>query len=102
MSLNEQLSRLKAKSLAQISEPIQKIMFDDLEKLSASDLIENAPETGKKLKNFTLLNHLGDNRTLAATFVVDVDGNIACAAVDADYTKRAEPADIVKELQSLV
>jgi peroxiredoxin len=38
---------------------------------------------------------------LAATFVVDVDGTIAAAFVDADYTLRAEPADVVKVLQSL-
>ena len=39
---------------------------------------------------------------LAATFVVDVDGTITCAFVDTDYTLRAEPADVVKELESLV
>lgn len=38
---------------------------------------------------------------LAATFVVDADGTIACAVVDADYTVRAEPADVVAVLKSL-
>ena len=38
---------------------------------------------------------------LAATFVVDVDGTIVCADVDADYTVRTEPSDVVKVLQSL-
>lgn len=38
---------------------------------------------------------------LAATLVVDVDGTVACAAVAVDYTQRAEPADVVKELQNL-
>lgn len=38
---------------------------------------------------------------LAATFVVDVDGSIACAVVEADYTVRAEPSDVVKILESL-
>lgn len=38
----------------------------------------------------------------AATFVVDVDGTIAYAFVDADYTLRAEPADVVKVIKSLV
>ncbi len=39
---------------------------------------------------------------LAATFVVDVDGTIACAVVDADYTLRAEPSDVINVLKSLV
>ena len=39
---------------------------------------------------------------LAATFVVDIDGFIASAFVDADYTSRAEPSDVVEVLQSLV
>ena len=38
---------------------------------------------------------------LAATFVVDVDGTIACAVVEADYTLRAEPSEVVKVLKSL-
>lgn len=39
---------------------------------------------------------------LAATFVVNVDGTIASATVDADYKNRAEPSDVVNLLQSLV
>ncbi|MBU0946545.1 MAG: AhpC/TSA family protein [Proteobacteria bacterium] len=39
---------------------------------------------------------------LAATFVVDVDGTITSAFVDTDYTLRAEPADVVKELEALM
>jgi len=39
---------------------------------------------------------------LAATFVVAVDGTITYAFVDTDYTLRAEPAEIMKELESLV
>lgn len=38
---------------------------------------------------------------LAATYVVDVDGSILYAFVQADYTIRAEPAEVVKVLQSL-
>lgn len=38
---------------------------------------------------------------LAATFVVDTDGTITFAKVDADYTVRAEPADIVSAVKSL-
>jgi len=39
---------------------------------------------------------------LAATFVVDTDGTITSAFVDADYTSRAEPTHVVEILQSLV
>ncbi|MDY0190601.1 MAG: peroxiredoxin-like family protein [Desulfuromonas sp.] len=38
---------------------------------------------------------------LSATFVVDSAGTIIFAAVDADYTLRAEPADVVQVLESL-
>lgn len=38
---------------------------------------------------------------LSATFVVNTDGSIVCSFVDADYTLRADPADIVKVLQSI-
>ena len=38
---------------------------------------------------------------LAATYVVDAAGTIVYAVVDADYTIRAEPSEVVKVLQSL-
>ena len=38
---------------------------------------------------------------LAATFVVNVDGIITYAFVNTDYTLRAEPSDILKELEAL-
>lgn len=38
---------------------------------------------------------------LAATFVVDADGTVVYAAVDADYTVRAEPEDVVAVLEGL-
>ncbi|RMF44375.1 MAG: AhpC/TSA family protein, partial [Deltaproteobacteria bacterium] len=38
---------------------------------------------------------------LAATFVIGTDGRVAYAFVNADYTKRAEPADVVQVLESL-
>ncbi|MCW8932709.1 MAG: AhpC/TSA family protein [Gammaproteobacteria bacterium] len=38
---------------------------------------------------------------LAATFVIAVDGRISSAFVDVDYTLRAEPSDVLKELRSL-
>ena len=49
--------------------------------------------------------HNGDGQfdlPLAATFIVDVDGSIASAFVNADYTVRAEPSDVVEVLRSLV
>lgn len=39
--------------------------------------------------------------TISVTFVVDTDGEIAFAMVDADYTLRAEPADILFALDTL-
>jgi len=38
---------------------------------------------------------------LAATYVIDTDGTIAWAFVDADYRKRAEPADILAALERI-
>ncbi|MCR4288985.1 MAG: AhpC/TSA family protein [Candidatus Scalindua sp.] len=214
MSLKEQLSTLKAQNLAKFPEDIKTIMLDEAKKLSDSGIVEGAPKVGDKLKDFTLSNHLGENRSLAslrkngpvvvtfyrggwcpycnlelrayqevlqdikaagatlvaitpelpdaslstsernelafevltdinsdyareiglvftlpkklrpiyanfgielerhngkgqfdlpfaATFVVDIDGTITYAFVDADYTVREEPAKIVKELESI-
>jgi peroxiredoxin len=42
-----------------------------------------------------------DELPLAATFVVDTDRTIRWAFVDADYRKRAEPADVVEALKKL-
>lgn len=214
MSLQEQLSELKAKNIA--SHPKEKVdvLLDETEKLSKSGIVEKAPKAGEKLGDFTLPNQTGEKRSLAslrehgpvvvtfyrggwcpycnlelrayqkvlqdikaagatlvaitpelpdaslstaeknelefevltdvnsdyarelglvftlperlrpiyesfgihveehngqgqfdlplaATFVVGVDGAIACAFVDADYTLRAEPSDVIKVLQSL-
>ena len=38
---------------------------------------------------------------LAATYVIGADSKIAYAFIDADYRKRAEPADIIHALKSL-
>ena len=51
-----------------------------------------------------LEKHNGDGQfdlPLAATFVVAADGVIASAFVDADYTKRQEPSDVLEVLRSL-
>lgn len=44
-----------------------------------------------------------DSHTLPmpATYVIDTDGTVRYAFVDADYTRRAEPADVLDVLQTL-
>ncbi len=65
MSLQEDLSILKAQNLAQIPEESKNIMFADLKKISGSGIVEAAPKVGEKLKDFSLSNHLGEFRNLA-------------------------------------
>lgn len=70
-------------------------------------LIFNLPEELRSIYlNFGIdvQKHNGENQfdlPLAATFVIDTNGIIVSAFVDADYTKRKEPAEVVKELKSL-
>jgi len=48
--------------------------------------------------------HNGENQfdlPLAATFVIAQDGTIASACVDADYTNRQEPSEVVEILKGL-
>lgn len=42
-----------------------------------------------------------DELPLAATYVIDQEGKIRYAFLDADYTKRAEPAEVVEVLNKL-
>jgi len=214
MSLQEQLTNLKEANLAKFPEEIKNVIFDDLNKLNKSGIVEAAPKTGDTLPDFSLPNHRGEVTSiaelrkkgpvvvtfyrggwcpycnlelrayqeilpqikaagatlvaitpelpdeslttaernglefevltdqnsdyareigvvftvaerlrpiyesfgidlekhngqgqfdvpLAATYVINVDGTIACAVVEADYTVRAEPAEVVKVLQSM-
>lgn len=64
MSLQEQLSTLKAQNLAQIPVEVQNTMFADLAKLEKSGLVGGAPKVGEQLKDFTLSNQLGEARNL--------------------------------------
>lgn len=64
MSLTEQLAKLKADNLAKTPSDVISIMADFADQLSESDLVENAPKVGDKLKNFNLRNQLGENRQL--------------------------------------
>jgi peroxiredoxin len=87
------------------------LVLGDIKRLRASDIVAGAPKAGEKLQNFFLSNHHSERRSLAqlrekgpvvVTFVVDVDGTITFADVDADFTVRAEPTTIVQELNALV
>ncbi len=57
-------------------------------------------------ENFSLIDYNGseaaaDELPLAATYIIAQDGKIAWAFLAADYTKRAEPQDILKALDGL-
>lgn len=57
-------------------------------------------------KNFNLLDYNGTEAgdttlPLAATYVIDRDGVVRYAFLDADYRKRAEPAEIVAFLKTM-
>ena len=59
-----------------------------------------APFFRDKLK---LPSYNGNDRLqlpLAATYVIDQSGKITYAFLDADYTKRAEPSEIVRAAKS--
>ena len=55
-------------------------------------------------KAFGLDTHNGDpsgELPLAATYVIDTEGVVRYAFLDPDYTKRAEPADVLSALEAL-
>jgi len=55
-------------------------------------------------KSFGLTEYNGDSSKklpLAATYVIDTNGKITYAFVDADYRNRAEPRDIIEALEKL-
>lgn len=66
MSLQEQLSTLKAQTIANLPEELAAVMLDETKKLSESAIIALAPKTGDMFEDFTLPNHLGEKRSLAA------------------------------------
>ena len=56
------------------------------------------------LQNFDLAEYNQDDKyelPLAATYVIDTDGTITYSFVDADYRKRAEPKEILNQLDEL-
>lgn len=48
------------------------------------------------------LEHAGWELPMPATFVIDRGGEIRFAHVDPDYTRRAEPAEVLRALDSLL
>ncbi len=55
-------------------------------------------------KSFGMGNYNGDNSQelpLAATYIIDGEGKIQYAFLDADYRNRAEPAELVRFLKDL-
>jgi peroxiredoxin len=65
MSLTQQLAELKAQNQAKQPEEVKAAMAADLEKLAMSGLVENAPQQGQYLTDFTLNNHNGEPRSLS-------------------------------------
>ena len=56
-------------------------------------------------KSFNLLKYNGDDSNelpLAASYIIDTDGKVIYAFLDADYRNRAEPSKITKILQNHV
>ena len=71
------------------------------------DLVFQLPESLRPIYTsfgIDLPAHNGDETfelPIAATYVIATDGTVAHSFVDADYTKRLDPADIVAALQKL-
>ena len=70
-------------------------------------VFELTPEVRKLYKDFFDLTEFngadaGDTTLpLAATYVIDTDGTVKWAFLDADYRKRAEPADVTAAVKTL-
>lgn len=66
MSLTEQLATQKAQSLASFPEDVKNRLLGDLDDLGQSGMVDRAPKEGDQLKDFVLINHLGEERNLAS------------------------------------
>ncbi len=60
MALQKELTALKNENLAKFPEEVIQVLMQDLQKLSASGIVEKAPKVGDKIANFSLPNHLGN------------------------------------------
>jgi peroxiredoxin len=66
------------------------------------ELIEGVADSYNKAFNLPEYNGDDSNQLpLAASYVINTDGTIVYAFLDADYRNRAEPSDIKKALQSI-
>lgn len=65
MSLEAQLTARKGQSIAKLpAETVNKILHNEIDRLNASGLADNAPKVGEKLNDFSLLSPQGDKRSL--------------------------------------
>ncbi|WP_442512147.1 peroxiredoxin-like family protein [Novipirellula sp. SH528] len=67
-------------------------------------IVFSLPETIVPIFQDKLASFNGNEATelpLSATYVIDTDGNITYAYLNADYTKRAEPVDVIAAVKSL-
>lgn len=60
MTLQKELTALKNENLAKMPEEVVQTLLKDLQKLSASGIVDNAPKVGDKIADFSLPNHLGN------------------------------------------
>lgn len=65
MSLQEQLSELKANIKSQIPEDVLQKFDESIQALEESGITNHAPQVGDMLNNFVLSNQLGQQRSLA-------------------------------------
>ncbi len=66
MSLKEQLSSFKEERFAEFSDEIKSTIIGDLQRLSASGIVERAPKVGDKCKDATLMNQRGEKTSLSS------------------------------------
>ncbi|WP_319541500.1 peroxiredoxin-like family protein [uncultured Pseudodesulfovibrio sp.] len=64
MSLAEKINEINEEVRVNIPVDIQAVMAEATQTLSESDLVSNAPKAGDTMKNFTLPNALGEERSL--------------------------------------
>nr|WP_321513339.1 peroxiredoxin-like family protein [uncultured Pseudodesulfovibrio sp.] len=64
MSLAEKINEINEEVRVNIPVDIQAVMAEATKTLSESDLVSNAPKAGDTMKNFTLPNALGEERSL--------------------------------------
>lgn len=66
MTLAKQLSEYSEQSRTKMPASVQTVMADANRQLAESDMVANAPKVGDRMRNFTLPNHLGEQRDLGS------------------------------------